>query len=68
MPNPFEATFNSHCIECGNDIFNGDKVFADRGKFICEFCAEDLNVICECGNYKKPDFETCYKCYKKNNE
>ena len=60
--NPFPNNFDSECSNCGNDIYEGDDVFADEGEFICADCADERDVICECGNYKKAGFPTCYDC------
>ena len=69
MANPFEASFDSDCPECGRTIFEGDKTFAHDGGFVCEQCAEDLDIICpECGRYKKPEYDTCFKCSEGGDE
>lgn len=64
MSNPFQATFDSTCDSCGDDIIENEWCVADDGSFICEGCAEDQGKLCECGNYKKPNFELCYECKK----
>ncbi len=60
--NPFPNRFDSECANCGGDIYEEENVFADDGEFICEDCAAERNVICECGNYKKAGFPTCFDC------
>ena len=62
MANPFQVKFDSECQECGSIVDQGENMFADDGMFICEPCAEELGVICSCGNYKKPEYDTCYNC------
>ena len=65
MPNPFETQFDSECQDCGDMIDEGQPMFADKGEFICYECAEERDVICECGNYKKSEFATCFNCKDK---
>lgn len=60
--NPFEAKFSSMCTDCEMTVEEGDMMFSDSGDFICQDCADERDIICECGNYKKPDFEQCYEC------
>jgi hypothetical protein len=62
MANPFQAKFNSTCNDCSGTVEPGDNMFADDGDFICEDCATDRNIICECGNYKKEEYDTCFDC------
>ena len=63
MANPFETKFPSSCNNCDDTVEQGEKMFADKGDFICEFCAEQREVICDCGNYKKYEYDTCYDCH-----
>ena len=62
MANPFPNRFDSECQECECELLEGDTVFADDGNFICEDCAEGREIICECGNYKKKQYSTCFDC------
>jgi hypothetical protein len=69
MSNPFYAHFNSRCQCCGDDVLEGEECFAYEDEFICKECAEEANIVCpECGNFKKPDYDTCYECYEENKE
>ena len=62
MPNPLPAFPNTFCDNCEELIPEDDNVyFCDDGKF-CQQCAGENNNVCECGNYKKEEFETCYEC------
>ncbi len=63
MPNPFLARFDSDCADCGGTMFeNDDEVFACEGEYVCRDCAEKRGNVCECGQYKKSEFETCFEC------
>lgn len=62
MPNPAPAYRNSSCDNCQEDIPEGESVFFDEGNKLCEACATDNDLICECGQYKKAEFKTCYEC------
>ena len=63
MSNPFKARFDSTCDSCGDPLFEDDSdVFANDGQFICESCANANDNICDCGNYKKDIYDTCYEC------
>ena len=37
-------------------------MYAADGQFICKDCARANGNICECGNFKKEGYETCYEC------
>ena len=65
MANPFETKFDSTCGGCDDVVPEGDYMYAHDG-FFCEECAEDMKIVCKCGQKKKPDFEKCYDCF--NNE
>lgn len=65
MANPFNVKFDSDCHDCGNTVEEGNQMFAHAGGFICEDCAENALVVCECGGYKKADFALCYECTTK---
>lgn len=64
MANPFVATFDSTCDGCGGFLMEDDsKVYAHDGEYYCENCASDMKIACpECGRFKKPEYETCFKC------
>ena len=68
MSNPFKAQFDSTCNSCGAEIFDGDDVYAVDGDFVCEDCAEENGNICECGNFKKAEYEKCYECFNNKEE
>lgn len=62
MSNPFTQQWLSQCDSCGDDIDPGDVVYAVDGSFVCRGCAEENDNVCECGNFKKSEFEKCYEC------
>lgn len=63
MPNPFPSKFNSECQNCQNHVDRGDSMYAHDGMFICQYCAEEGDLICpECKAYKKEQFKTCFSC------
>lgn len=63
MANPFENVRTaSECYNCEDIVTKGELMFAHDGEFICEQCAIDLGCVCGCGDYKKPEYETCYNC------
>ena len=62
MPNPLPAYEGTICDYCASVLEEGDDVFFHDGEKLCEHCAEEEEIICECGCYKKPDFKTCYEC------
>ena len=64
--NPCPAFPHTSCDVCGEEMEEGDHVFFHEGDKYCELCAEDINIVCECGQYKKPEYETCYECKEKN--
>lgn len=63
MANPYPAKFRSTCEECGTRVEEGEKMFAHDGQFICEHCADLGGMICDCGNYKKPQYDECWECH-----
>lgn len=67
MPNPFFVKFDSRCQSCGEKVEQGDKMFAMDHQFICEECTPEEN-ICECGNFKKAFYYSCYVCSKDTSE
>ncbi len=62
MPNPFPAKFNSTCDSCGNEIYEEEEIYAIDGDFLCGSCADANGNVCECGNYKKEEYEECFEC------
>lgn len=62
MSNPFPAHFDSTCDWCGDPIDEGDTTYAVDGSFHCEQCARDGNNVCDCDNFKKEEYETCFDC------
>ncbi len=64
MPNPVESFGGTGCDECGEELFEGDALFFDGPKKLCEVCAGENENICECGNYKKSQYEECYECHR----
>lgn len=38
---PFRAGFDSTCIECGSDIYEGDMIVMEDGVAVHADCAED---------------------------
>lgn len=64
MSNPFKVKGTRDCDECGKEVteVDGEMMYFHNGDFICEDCAGDQDVVCECGNYKKEQYPTCYDC------
>jgi hypothetical protein len=63
MANPMPAFRNTFCAECAEHIPEGDDVyFTDEGK-LCESCAEENGWLCDCGGFKKQEYDTCYECF-----
>lgn len=62
MPNPFLALKNTKCDNCDEYIDEGDDVYIHDGEKFCGDCAQSAGWICDCGNFKKPDFNKCYEC------
>ena len=62
MANPFPSKFDGSCKNCGSQIYAGDDVYSHAGMFICDVCAAEADAICECGNYKKPEYKKCFGC------
>jgi len=62
MSNPFEVRATRHCATCEEPVEQGDLMFAHEDNFICENCAREMDLICDCGNYKKEQYEMCYTC------
>jgi hypothetical protein len=62
MSNPFNTQFNSKCQSCGEEVPEGELMYAIDDQFVCEDCASEGDNICECGNFKKEEYDTCYNC------
>jgi len=66
MPNPVKAFKNTTCDNCDESLEEGDDLyFTDEGR-MCASCAHEEGYVCECGNFKKNEYEKCYQC--KDNE
>ena len=56
MANPITLQWPLKCEGCEKDIQKDEPTyFTDKGK-LCIKCASDNGYVCDCGNYKKPDF------------
>ncbi len=64
MPNPTEALYNSKCDVCGDFINKGDNIYFHEDNKFCEGCADANDIVCNCGNYKKSQYKTCWYCKK----
>lgn len=62
MPNPGEAYKGTECDYCGEEIEEGENVFFEDGEKFCEYCAESNDNICDCGQFKKSEYKTCFDC------
>lgn len=60
----FTAKYDTRCTECDDDIMEGDPIFFADGAKLCQGCADDAGYVCECGEYKKPEFDTCFDCHQ----
>jgi hypothetical protein len=66
MSNPFTSKYDGACQGCGDRVLKDDYMFGHEGLFICMQCAEDEEIVCpDCSEYKKPEFDKCYNCFKK---
>ena len=66
MANPFQVKFKSSCQSCGDEVYEGEDMYAVHGQFFCRQCAEDNGNVCACGNYKDENYEECYECHEEN--
>ena len=62
MSNPVPAFKGSSCNNCGEQIDENDDLYLHDGEKFCTDCANKNNLVCDCGNYKKEEYETCYDC------
>lgn len=60
--NPFPATFESKCAGCGDSMEIGDQVWATDEGYMCRECADDSGYLCECGKFKKVEYDQCFAC------
>ena len=63
--NPFPNRFDSTCDSCGDDLPEGEIVFAVDGDFVCLACADSNGNVCDCGQFKKEEYDSCFDCYEK---
>lgn len=68
MSNPFPAKFDSKCQSCGEKIFEDENTYAVDGQFVCAKCAEENGNVCECGNFKKEEYDQCFECYEEEKD
>lgn len=68
MANPFKTKFNSTCDSCGDTVQEGDEMYAVDGLFYCHDCANENGNVCDCGNFKKDDYEECYECHQETQQ
>lgn len=64
MANPFELKGKRNCFGCSDEMLSGDMVFFHDDHVLCESCADDNGIVCECGNYKKEEYQKCYTCFQ----
>ena len=62
MANPLPAYKDVYCDGCNDCIEEGEDVYFHEGDRFCEGCANEQNIKCECGNYKKQEYAACYSC------
>ena len=64
MSNPGIAYAGTKCDICEEFLQEDDDVYFHDGMKYCISCAEEEDIICSCGNYKKPEYDQCYECHK----
>lgn len=62
MANPITVQGHAECEDCGSLIPKGHEMYFTYEGKLCANCARDNGYVCDCGNYKKPDFNQCYDC------
>ncbi len=62
MPNPVEAFRGTNCDNCDTEVEEGEDLFFYENDKLCASCAEEVNIICKCEKFKKPEFDQCYDC------
>ena len=63
MANPFKVKGSIECSSCADEIENGDYCYYHEDEPYCEWCAEEQEIVCACGDYKKPEYDECYDCF-----
>lgn len=63
MANPFITQYNKKCDYCEAEIILGREIYIHNSDRICIDCAEEADVVCDCGNYLKEGYEKCYTCF-----
>jgi recombinational DNA repair protein (RecF pathway) len=64
MANPVPAFKGSSCTACGKPLTEGEDLYLHGDDKLCSECALTEGVVCQCGQYKKPQFKHCYICFK----
>lgn len=62
MSNPCSAFRGVKCDDCGDEIPEGDDVYFHEAQRLCKGCGEKQGIVCDCGAYKRPEYEQCYGC------
>lgn len=62
MANPFAIRGFKECDQCGSHLMDGDQAYYHDGDILCNDCAEEAGVVCDCGGYKKEEYDLCYTC------
>lgn len=62
MANPVSAFRGVKCDACGERLEEGDDLYMTDDGRMCETCAGDDGYVCDCGNFKKQEYETCWEC------
>lgn len=62
MPNPAPAYREIKCPLCDKVITKGEDVFFEDGDKFCRDCAENNDNVCNCGQYKRENYKTCFDC------
>ena len=60
----FTAKFDCECAECGETIYKDEEIFFIDGEKYCPGCAGDMGYVCDCGAYKKPEYDECFECHQ----
>lgn len=63
MGNPYPAFKNTYCTDCGEEVEEDDDIYIYLNEKYCTSCAKRQRIVCECGNFKKPQYNTCYDCH-----
>ena len=62
MSNPVLAFKGTKCDDCGETLEEGDDLYLTDDGRLCQDCANSANYVCDCGNFKKAEFNQCYEC------